>query len=55
MSVRQRVTRTGNSTVGLEFHALPTLDPALAGHGIVQQVGGVDKIDLAVGLHRPLV
>ena len=33
--------------VGLELHTLPTLDPALARYGSMQQVRSIEKVDLA--------
>ena len=33
--------------VGLELHTLPTLDPALAWYGSMQQMRGIEKVDLA--------
>ena len=39
--------------VGLELHRLPTLDPALAGDGSMQQVCGIEKVDLATACQSP--
>ena len=41
--------------VGLEFNGRRALDPATSWHGVVQQMGSVDKIDLADAFQRPLL
>jgi hypothetical protein len=41
--------------VGLELHAMPTLDPALARYGSMQQVRGIEKVDLATTRQRPFL
>src|SRR5215217_2225262 len=40
--------------VGLELDRLPTLDPALAGDGSMEQVRGIEKVDLATTRQSPL-
>src|SRR4051794_20051853 len=40
--------------VGLELHCRTTLDPALAGDGSMEQVGGIEKVDLATARQSPL-
>jgi hypothetical protein len=42
------------ASVGLQFDGRPALDPALRWHRIMQQMGCIDKIDLAIALHGPL-
>jgi hypothetical protein len=39
--------------VGLELYRLTTLDPALAGDGSMEQVCGIEKVDLATARQSP--